>query len=40
MEKIKENKNWRWGFTKSSEKWNGRFAMVGFVVLLVVQIFI
>jgi len=38
MKKIKEEKKWNWGFTKSSEKWNGRIAMIGFIVLVFVEI--
>jgi hypothetical protein len=27
----------RFGFTEFAEKWNGRFAMIGFVLLLVIE---
>lgn len=28
---------WVWGFTKSSENWNGRIAMLGFLLTLIVE---
>ncbi len=28
----------RFGFTEFAEKWNGRFAMIGFVLLLIIEI--
>jgi hypothetical protein len=27
----------RFGFTEFAEKWNGRFAMIGFVLLLIIE---
>lgn len=33
------NRNgWRWGFTPQAESWNGRFAMLGFVAMLVTEV--
>ncbi|MDZ7957957.1 MAG: chlorophyll a/b-binding protein [Aulosira sp. DedQUE10] len=29
----------RWGFTPQSENWNGRFAMIGFVAAILVEVF-
>lgn len=28
---------WRWGFTPQGEGWNGRFAMLGFVAILLTE---
>jgi hypothetical protein len=28
---------WRWGFTPQGERWNGRFAMIGFVAALLTE---
>lgn len=28
----------RFGFTEFAEKWNGRFAMIGFVLLLAIEV--
>jgi Chlorophyll A-B binding protein len=28
---------WRWGFTPQGESWNGRFAMLGFVAMLMTE---
>jgi Chlorophyll A-B binding protein len=28
---------WRWGFTPQGESWNGRFAMLGFVAMLLTE---
>jgi Chlorophyll A-B binding protein len=33
------NRNgWRWGFTPQAESWNGRFAMLGFVAMLLTEL--
>ncbi|AHJ28086.1 high light inducible protein [Nodularia spumigena CS-584] len=29
----------RWGFTSQSENWNGRFAMIGFVSAILLEVF-
>jgi len=30
---------WAWGFTPQAESWNGRFAMIGFVSVLLIEVF-
>lgn len=30
---------WVWGFTPQAEIWNGRFAMIGFVSVILVEAF-
>jgi hypothetical protein len=37
MSKEKKSTPWIWGFTSSAENWNGRLAMIGFVLALVVE---
>ena len=34
-----DRNGWVWGFTSQSESWNGRFAMLGFVVVLLIEVF-
>jgi hypothetical protein len=35
-----ENRNrWRWGFTLQAENWNGRFAMMGCMAVLITELF-
>lgn len=29
---------WSWGFTSSAENWNGRFAMLGFFITLIIEL--
>lgn len=29
---------WRWGFTPSAEIWNGRLAMIGFFMTLLIEV--
>jgi hypothetical protein len=37
---LQENRNsWIWGFTPQAENWNGRLAMIGFVSVLVIELF-
>jgi hypothetical protein len=36
-EKKKIITPWIWGFTTSAENWNGRFAMTGFAITLLVE---
>jgi hypothetical protein len=31
---------WKWGLTKESEIWNGRFAMFGFIFLILIELFL
>ena len=35
--KEKEMVPWTWGFTSSAESWNGRFAMLGFFLTLIIE---
>ena len=35
---ILENKNFNWGLTKNSEKLNGRIAMIGFILIIIIEI--
>ncbi|MBW4520096.1 MAG: high light inducible protein [Scytolyngbya sp. HA4215-MV1] len=30
---------WIWGFTPQAETWNGRFAMLGFASVLLIELF-
>lgn len=34
----KESVPWVWGFTSSAENWNGRFAMLGFFLTLLIEL--
>ncbi|MEL6461376.1 MAG: chlorophyll a/b-binding protein [Cyanobacteria bacterium J06621_15] len=35
-----ENRNaWRWGFTPQAEIWNGRLAMIGFLAVVLIEVF-
>jgi hypothetical protein len=37
---IKDKRNaWIWGFTPQTELWNGRFAMIGFISAVLIEIF-
>ena len=37
---TEENRNaWCWGFTPQAEIWNGRMAMIGFVVVILIEVF-
>ncbi len=37
---MEENRNaWRWGFTPQAELWNGRFAMIGFLAVVLIEVF-
>ena len=29
----------RWGFTSQSENWNGRLAMIGFLSIVLIEVF-
>jgi len=31
--------DWAWGFTSGAENWNGRLAMIGFVAVLLIEVF-
>lgn len=36
---AQENRNrWYWGFTPQAENWNGRFAMLGFIAILLTEL--
>jgi len=35
--KMKKNL-WFWGFTDSAEMWNGRFAMIGFITVIFIEL--
>jgi hypothetical protein len=34
---VVDRNGWRWGFTPQAENWNGRFAMLGFVAMLLTE---
>jgi hypothetical protein len=34
----KPSSSWIWGFTSSSENWNGRMAMLGFLITLIIEL--
>jgi hypothetical protein len=37
---VSDNPNaMRFGFTPESENWNGRFAMIGFVSVILIEVF-
>lgn len=37
---VKTDRNaWKFGFTPQSELWNGRFAMIGFVAALAIELY-
>ncbi|WP_414590028.1 chlorophyll a/b-binding protein [Scytonema sp. PCC 10023] len=37
---VSDERNvWRWGFTAQSEIWNGRFAMIGFLSVVLLEVF-
>lgn len=38
MTKDKSPTPWKIGFTTSSENWNGRLAMIGFFLVLIIEI--
>nr|AIA21383.1 hypothetical chloroplast RF17 [Pyropia kanakaensis] len=29
---------WLWGFTDNAETWNGRFAMIGFIAAILIEV--
>nr|YP_010925884.1 CAB/ELIP/HLIP superfamily protein [Neoporphyra seriata]WKD84116.1 CAB/ELIP/HLIP superfamily protein [Neoporphyra seriata] len=33
-----EKNTWLWGFTDSAETWNGRFAMIGFIAVVFIEL--
>lgn len=39
MEKDSTFLPWVWGFTSSAENWNGRLAMLGFLGILLIELF-
>jgi hypothetical protein len=36
---LVNSNDWIWGFTSQAETWNGRFAMIGFVSALLIELF-
>ncbi len=36
---VNKGTEWKWGFTPSAEIWNGRLAMVGFLIATLVELF-
>ncbi len=36
---ITDRNGWVWGFSPQAEIWNGRFAMIGFVSAILVEVF-
>jgi hypothetical protein len=34
----KENQTFNWGLTKKAEKLNSRFAMIGFILIIIIEI--
>jgi hypothetical protein len=34
-----DTNDWIWGFTPQAETWNGRFAMIGFVSAIAIELF-
>lgn len=36
---FKDRNAWVWGFTPQAEIWNGRFAQVGFVTAVLIELF-
>lgn len=38
MHNISRNK-WIWGFTSGAENWNGRLAMLAFIVIFFIEFF-
>jgi hypothetical protein len=33
-----ENQTFNWGLTKNAEKLNSRFAMIGFILIIIIEI--
>jgi hypothetical protein len=33
-----DRNSWRWGFTPQAENWNGRFAMLGFMSIALMEL--
>jgi hypothetical protein len=36
---VEDRNAWRWGFTPQAEIWNGRLAMLGFLVAALIELF-
>lgn len=34
-----DRNGWLWGFTPQAESWNGRLAMIGFVSVVLIELF-
>ncbi|GJD19715.1 high light inducible protein [Rivularia sp. IAM M-261] len=39
LPEFKDRNAWVWGFTPQAEIWNGRFAQIGFVAAVLVELF-
>lgn len=35
---VNDRNAWSWGFTSQAEIWNGRFAMIGFVSAVLIEL--
>nr|WOA02397.1 CAB/ELIP/HLIP superfamily protein [Gloiopeltis furcata] len=38
MKFFMSRNKWRWGFSEESESWNGRLAMLSFVVIILLEL--
>ncbi len=36
---LEDRNDWKPGFTPQAENWNGRLAMLGFVIALLIEVF-
>lgn len=36
---MSDRNAWRWGFTPQAEIWNGRLAMIGFLAVVLIELF-
>jgi heme oxygenase len=36
---LYQGSQWKWGFTPSAEIWNGRLAMLGFLIATLIELF-
>ncbi|MBW4550474.1 MAG: high light inducible protein [Aphanocapsa sp. GSE-SYN-MK-11-07L] len=39
IDSVEDRNGWRWGFSRQAESWNGRLAMIGFVSILLIEVF-
>ncbi|MDY7023410.1 MAG: chlorophyll A-B binding protein [Cyanobacteriota bacterium] len=35
---TQKRKSWNWGFTPGAENWNGRLAMIGFALVIMIEL--